>query len=130
MPPPSASSAPSDDRTSVVARVRVVLDAFGFDDDGLGLSELARRTGLPKPTVHRLCTDLVRVGLLERDGACYQLGSALFELGQRVPRARVWREAAMPFMEDLFVATGETVHFGIPDGTNVFYVEKIMGHRG
>jgi IclR family acetate operon transcriptional repressor len=32
-------------------------------------------------------------------------------------------------MEDLFEATHETVHLGVPDGTEVLYVEKIMGHR-
>jgi DNA-binding IclR family transcriptional regulator len=114
---------------SVIGRIGLVLDAFGADDADLGLTELARRSGLAKPTVHRLAAQLVDAGFLERHGTDYRLGVRLFEIGQRVPAARRLRDAALPFMEDLFVATRETVHLGVPSGTEVMYLEKIRGHR-
>jgi DNA-binding IclR family transcriptional regulator len=113
---------------SVIARAAQLLDAFGLDDGAVGLSELARRTGLAKPTVHRLCTQLVEERLLERAGAGYLLGSKLFELGQRVPFHRLLREAALPYLEDLYVATRSTVHLAVPDGVEVLYLEKLAGH--
>ena len=113
----------------VVARVVTVLRAFGVEDIELGLSELTGRTGMAKPTVHRLAGQMVDAGLLERAGSRYRLGVLLFELGQRVPRQRLLRDAALPFMEDLYVATRETVHLAVADGTEVLYLEKVAGHR-
>lgn len=114
---------------SVIGRVVAILGAFDDDAPSLGLSVLARRVGMPKPTVHRLAAQLVESGLLERDGDRYQPGRRLFELGQRVPRSRVLRDAALPFMEDLYVACRETVHLAAPAGRDVFYLEKLVGHR-
>jgi len=114
---------------SVVARVSMVLDAFAADVVELGLNELARSTGLPKTSTHRLAGALVDEGLLERSGTRYRLGARLLELGQRVPRRRLLREAALPFLEDLFIATRETVHFAVVDGTQVTYLQRIAGHR-
>jgi len=114
---------------SVLGKVAVLLDAFGPETNEMGLNELARATGLPKATVHRLAGELVAAGFLERSGTNYALGPHLFELGQRVPRRRLLREAALPFLEDVFVATRETVHLAVVDGLEVVYVERIAGHR-
>jgi DNA-binding IclR family transcriptional regulator len=114
---------------SVIGRIVLVLDAFGPDDQSLGLTELSKRCGIAKPTVHRLASQLIEARLLEREGQRYRLGVRLFELGQRVPSARRLRDAAMPFLEDLYVATRETVHLAVPDGTQVMYLEKLSGHR-
>ncbi|MFN3258677.1 MAG: IclR family transcriptional regulator [Ilumatobacter sp.] len=120
---------PESDAASIVQRTSLVLDAFRTGRTSLGLSELSRRTGLPKPTVHRLAGQLVEYGFLERHGTTYRLGVRLFELGLRVPRSRVLREAALPFLEDLYVASAETVHLATRDGDDVMYLEKIRGHR-
>lgn len=117
------------DERSVLGKVRLLLDAFSVDDTGLPLAELVRRSGLAKPTVHRLCQELVGWGLLERDPAGYRLGLSLFEMGQRVPRQRVLRDAALPHLEELFVATRETVHCAVLDGLEVVYIEKLSGYR-
>ncbi|MFF1488531.1 IclR family transcriptional regulator [Streptomyces sp. NPDC058319] len=105
-----------------------ILECLDPTVESYRLSELTRRTGLPKPTVHRLAADLVRLGWLERSGARYRLGAKLFELGSRVPRRRDLREAALPFLQDLFEATRETVHLGVREGREVVYLERIHGH--
>lgn len=112
----------------MVGRSAAVLEAFDLRHPSLGLSELARRSKLPKATVHRLAGQLVDHGFLERDGGGYRLGVLLFELGQRVPRSRVLRDAALPFLEDLFVASRETVHLAVQIGPNVMYIDKLVGH--
>lgn len=114
---------------SVIGKVQLMLECFDVEEDHLPLSELMRRTGLAKGTVHRIAQDLVAWGLLERVGHSYRLGLRLFELGQAVPRQRIVREAAQPYMEDLFAATREVVHLGIVDGVDVLYLEKLIGHR-
>jgi len=57
------------------------------------------------------------------------VGVRLFELGNSVARQRQLREAALPFMEDLYEATHETIHLGVLDNGEVLYVEKIAGRR-
>jgi len=125
--PPSASP---DSMNSVLGKVRPILEAFTVDDESLSLADLVRRTGVAKATVHRLCQELVVWGLLERAGCDYRLGLRLFEIGQRVHRQRILREVAQPYMEDLLLATQETIHFAIHDGLDVVYLEKILPHRG
>ncbi|MFF0816856.1 IclR family transcriptional regulator [Rhodococcus sp. NPDC003318] len=106
-----------------------VLYAFTADDHGVGFAELLRRTGLPKATLHRLLGELVALRLLDRAGSEYHLGRQLFELGMRASVERGLIEVATPFMEDLYERTHETVHLGVPEGTEVVYVAKIGGHR-
>lgn len=118
------------DTSSVLVRAFCVLDAFVPEGGEMGLSELVRRTGLPKATVHRLATQLVDIGALEKMGDRYRPGLRLFELGSVVVRHRRLRDSALPLMEDLYEATHETVHLGIPDGLDVLYLEKIVGPRG
>ncbi|GLW66459.1 IclR family transcriptional regulator [Actinomadura rubrobrunea] len=121
---------PRRDEDTLSARIAALLGAFRAGDDAVGAAELARRTGLPKSTVHRITSDLVRTGLLERHGRKVRLGLALFEIGQRVPRQRVLREAAVPFMSDLREATRQTVHLAVLDGREVVYVEKLTTPGG
>jgi DNA-binding IclR family transcriptional regulator len=118
------------DMNSVLGKVRLILDAFTTESDELSLADLVRRSGVARATVHRLAQELITYGLLERTGTRYRLGLRLFELGQLVPRQRILRQAALPYMEDLLIATQETIHFAIGDGLDVFYIEKIIGHRG
>ncbi|WP_055626757.1 IclR family transcriptional regulator [Streptomyces hirsutus] len=106
----------------------LLLNCFNPDRKVFRLTEFSARTGLPKSTVHRLCADLVRLGLLERDAETYRLGGKLFELGALVPRRHDLRETALPFLQDLFEATRETVHLGVREGHDVIYVERIHGH--
>jgi DNA-binding IclR family transcriptional regulator len=107
-----------------------ILGSFGPEDQALPLSELVRRTGLPKSTVHRMLAELVEHRLLERDTTGrYRLGGQLFELGMRASVERRLLEVAVPFLQDLYERTHETVHLGLLEGTEVVYVSKIGGHR-
>lgn len=114
---------------SVLGKVMAILHSFGVDDHDLTLAELVRRTELHKATVHRLCGDLVEAHLLDRTEFGYRLSGGLFELGMRASVERGLLEIAMPFLQDLYARTHETVHLGVLDGHEVLYVTKIGGHR-
>ncbi|MGQ0483282.1 MAG: IclR family transcriptional regulator [Pseudonocardia sp.] len=107
-----------------------LLTAFRSGEAELSLAELSRRTGIPKPTAHRLLTELARWDVVERTPGGVRLGMGLFELGQLAPRQRGLREAAAPFLTDLFEATHETVHLAVPDRVDVVYVQKLTGRLG
>lgn len=110
-----------------VQRISAVLDALAASESALGVSELARRTGLPKSTAYRLLRALVTTRLIERDGAAYRLGLRLFELGQQVPRQRDLELLAAPVMADLREATRHTVHLAVLQGTEVVYINVLPG---
>jgi DNA-binding IclR family transcriptional regulator len=126
---PAAGDPAEPDRNTVLGKVLTVLQAFRPDDDELSLAELGRRTGLAKGTLHRVAADLVAARLLDRDPGGYRLGGQLFELGMRASVERGLLEVAIPFMQDLYERTHETVHLGIREGAEVVYVGKIGGHR-
>ncbi|MGW3949515.1 IclR family transcriptional regulator [Streptomyces sp. NPDC004752] len=128
--PAAEAVAVADSMNSVLGKVRPILEAFTAEDSALSLAELVRRSGVAKATVHRLAQELVAWGLLEREGCDYRLGLRMFELGQRVHRQRILREAVQPYLEDLLLITQETIHFAIHDSLDVVYLDKIFPHRG
>ncbi len=114
---------------TVLGKAVLILRVYRHDDDVLALAEIVRRTQLNKATVHRLCGALVDLRLMDRCEGGYRLAAGLFELGMRASVERGLLEIAMPFLQDLYERTHETVHLGVREGTDVVYLTKIGGHR-
>ena len=114
--------------TSVVARAFAVLGAFDCDRRELGISELARLTGLPKSTTHRMASDLVGCGVLVAIGSRYRLGLRLFELGTRWIPANL-KDLYDPYLRDLSCLTKGTVHGAVLEGVEIVYLERITSHH-
>lgn len=110
------------DSVSVLDRVTAVFDAFGEEDEGLGVSELARRANIPKSTVSRIAADLVDQRFLDREGDKFYLGVRLFELGQTVEQPRRLRRIAHPVMAELRDLTGQSVQLAVLDGADVVFL--------
>jgi len=112
----------------VLARALLILGAFSPDRPAMTLSELARQTGLPVSTAHRMLAGLVEWGALERgeDGS-YRVGLRLWEVGALAPRGQGLRERALPFLEDLSQVTRENVQLAVREGTELVFVERIAG---
>src|SRR6266566_2657163 len=111
-------------RLSSVANSLRLIKAFSEDEYEIGISDLAKRLGLAKSTVHRLASTLLEEGMLEQnsgDGK-YHLGLALFELGAMVRRKMDFTMEARPFLRTLMERTGETVHLGILDRDSILYI--------
>ncbi len=109
---------------SVLGRALTLLTAFGAGEDELTLAELSRRTGIPKTTAHRILGELAGWRVVEHTATGVRLGMRLFELGALVPIQQGLREAAAPFLADLYEATHETVHLAILHGFDVVYLAK------
>jgi DNA-binding IclR family transcriptional regulator len=108
----------------------VLLACFTADDLELSLGELSRRSGIPKPTVHRLARELIRAGMLEASPAGVRLGELVFELGQITPQERLLREVASPFLNDLLVTSrAATVHLAVLSDGDVLYLDKLVGRE-
>jgi DNA-binding IclR family transcriptional regulator len=95
-----------------VGKALDLLDLFSRVEPQLGLSQLARASGLNKATCHRLLTELESRGLLEQTGPAreYRLGPAVLRLSALREAAVPTREAVMPVLRRLAEATGETAH--------------------
>jgi DNA-binding IclR family transcriptional regulator len=109
-------------------RLLAVLGAFDHRHPTLSLTEIAHRADLALATAHRLVATLTAWGALERDDSGgYHVGLRLYELAALAPRGIGLRQAAMPFLEDLYEATHENVHLAVRDGLEVVYIERISG---
>jgi DNA-binding IclR family transcriptional regulator len=118
------------DSRSVTARGFAVLQAFSPESPTLPLSDIARRAVLPLTTTHRLVGELCASGALERDGdGTYRIGLRLWEIASLAPRGVPLREAALPFLEDLYEVTHENVQLGVREGHEVLYIERIAGRQ-
>ena len=60
-----------------------VLDALAHADQGLGLTSLARVSGLAKSSTHRLAEHLVRLGAVQCFEHRYYVGPRMLRIGQR-----------------------------------------------
>jgi len=112
--------------TSMIDRVVRVLDTF----DGsapLSLTQIVRRSGLPRSSVHRILDRLVAVRWLTREGRDYQLGLRMLELGSLVLQQNALREAALPLMRRLSASGRHAVHLAVLDGAEVVYLERLDG---
>ncbi|MGE3256643.1 IclR family transcriptional regulator [Pseudonocardia sp.] len=114
---------------SAYERADAILGAFDADHPSLSLSGLTARTGLPKTTLYRSLVKMLELGWVTRNGARYQPGNRLFEFAGLCGLQADLRAAALPCLEDLYEVTHETVHLAVLDGSEVFYVEKLVGHR-
>lgn len=114
-----------------VSKALVLLDLLQSADGPIGVSSLARSSGMPKSTTFRLLAYLERSGYVERAGKAYQLGWRLFELGNHVEHCRPegLRTVALPYLTDLHTRSGLTAHLAVLEGRDVVYLEKIHGLR-
>ncbi|MDR7521935.1 MAG: IclR family transcriptional regulator [Armatimonadota bacterium] len=110
-----------------VERALDVLLCFDFESPRLGVSEIARRLGLSKSTVHRLLVALERRGFVRQDPAtgAYTPGLQLFRLGRVVQNGMELRAQALPVMRRLQAQSGETVNLNIVVGRHRVCIEKV-----
>lgn len=92
------------------------------------LSRLAADAGLHTASAHRILAALVAHGLVEKTGSReYGLGMRWLEVGNRL-RARLnIRQVAMPQMQVLAEATGETINLIVRRGDEAVYIERVSG---
>jgi len=113
----------------VLDRAFALLAAFDTEHRAQPLSDLARRTGMPRSTALRLARKLTELGALEQleDGR-YVIGLRLLEIASLAPRGHGLRQVAMPFMEDLFHVTRHHVLLTVRDEDQALLVERLSAH--
>ena len=107
-------------------RVLAVLKELARHPDGVGLDELTRAIGSPKPTVHRALQSLRRAGLADQDDRSqYVLGDEFLRMAFAHHEARPDHLRIRPVLEALAATFGETAHYAVLDGAEVVYRAKV-----
>ena len=111
-------------RLSSVTTAIHLMKTFSEDEPELGISELAKRLGIAKSTVHRLATALLDESLLEQnpDNGRYRLGIGLFSLGSQVRTRLDVAAEAKPILHELRQRTGENARLAVLHGRNVVFI--------
>lgn len=124
---PSQSISESPQTVVAVERAFSVLHALAAANESMGVSALARATGLAKSTVSRLLVTLHGLGMTERVGADgrHRLGAGLAVFTPRVTSSLV--ELARPHLRDLVDEVGEDAGLAVSDGSDVLYVDQVQG---
>ena len=114
--------------TQVLAKAGALLDRLAAEPE-VSAAGLADSVGEPRSTVYPLLASLQQIDMVEpgtRRGT-YRLGLKLLHLGSAVSARFDQRQAAVPVMERIHQATGETVFLCIRAGYEAVCIERIEG---
>ena len=106
-----------------VERTFAILRSLAHGQERAGISQIARRANLPKTTTSRILESLEALGMVERLGERYGLGSGLAALTASTAPVGSLRELARPELAELADLLGENASLVVDDGDEVLYVE-------
>lgn len=115
----SPDTSPELERAHVhaVHRAMTLLMAFHGDEQFLSLAELARRTGMHKPTALRLARTLALSRfLVQREDGAWRLGPSAGWIGSRYQAQFDVKSAIEPILRQLSIFTGESASFYVYEG--------------
>jgi IclR family pca regulon transcriptional regulator len=112
---------------SSLDRGLLILEAFDLKQPSMGITDIAKKTGLSKSTVFRFVQTLssLRYIIPLAEGKRYTLGPKVLSLGFSVLSNLELREIAQPYLMELSKQVNETVNLSILDGWKLVYVERI-----
>jgi DNA-binding IclR family transcriptional regulator len=108
-------------------RALTVLECLSQSRKGYSVSELSRRLGLPKSSVHLILRTLERRGYLQKQsaGGRYRFGMKLIALSRAALDGVELRDQARPPLAALSQRTGLTVHMGVLERSEIVIIERI-----
>jgi DNA-binding IclR family transcriptional regulator len=110
-----------------VDRAFAILELLAESQRGYSLSEISRKLGLPKSSIHLLITTLESKGYLHKNESTgkYRFGLKLITLSRRAIDNLSLREEARPYLQALMLKTGLTVHLAVWEQNEAVIVEKV-----
>jgi DNA-binding IclR family transcriptional regulator len=111
-----------------VDRAARILKVLASGPRRLGVSEIADRLGLTRPTVHGLLQTLQAHGFVEqdRDSDKYQLGAGLLQLGNSYLDLNELRSRSIVHAERLASRADAAVRVGVMHGASVVIVHHVF----
>lgn len=117
----------SDYSVPSVGRAMKILELLAQSQRGLTLSDISRRLGLPKSSTHVLIKTLEALGYLKSNRLTgkFYFGLKLVSLSRMALENLDLREQARPFLQNLMVCSGLTVHLAVLEGAEAVIIEKV-----
>ena len=112
------------------SRVMDILELVSTHPQGLTLSEICDKVGIPKSSTHELLSVLEQRNFLQLDHKKFRIGIKVFELGQTASRNLDILKAIRPDLKWLSSQYSMTTQFGILEGNEVIYLSKIKNVSG
>lgn len=112
---------------SMVERMTLIMDTFDGRNHHRSLEDIARFSGLPRSTTHRILNQLAGLGWLEHTSSGYRLGRRVLDLAGPDGEHGAIREAAASVLHELQTRTGMVVHLAVLAGSEVCYLDKVGG---
>jgi IclR family acetate operon transcriptional repressor len=112
-------------------RLVQVLEALVAAQDGLGVRETSRRTGIDKSAVGRLLTQLQELDMATQDTATgrYYVGPRLFAIGATIVARDSLGRAAQPILERLAAQFNETCYLAVREPNGFTFRAKVESTR-
>ena len=116
-----------DGRIPTNLRTLRILEVLGKSDSPMTPTEINRELGLPKQTVHRLCTTLTAEGYLIPDthGKGLRPSRRLRALASGVLFASRFHIARHQILVEVAKQVRETVNFVVPDERGMTYMDRV-----
>jgi len=113
--------------TAALSKTMELLDLVGLAAHPPSFTELAKTSGLPRATLHRLLAALIDHRMVEVSAAegRYVPGLHLLELARRTWDRSDLRRAASEAISELGRRSGETVHLATLSDDSVVYIDKV-----
>ena len=105
-----------------------ILDALAHADEGLGLTALARASGLAKSSAHRLAEQLVMLGAVETLNHRYFVGPRMMRIGQRWQPDPLLRRCAQRPIHSLAVQSRAMASLRILHENRLRYICAAVPH--
>lgn len=114
---------------TALARGLELLRCFRPGEAYLTNNEMAKRTGMPKPTISRITYTLTKLGYLNysAEHGRYQLGSGVLALSNTLLANLDVRKLARPAMQELAEYAQASVAIGIRERLSMVYIEACRG---
>ncbi|MBL0386181.1 IclR family transcriptional regulator [Tumebacillus sp. ITR2] len=114
-----------------VERALDILLCFAGTDAELGLSDISKRLGLHKSTVHRLLASLESKGFIRRHSSTekYRLGWSVLELVSNVYQSDALSSIVLPEMTRLRDQIGETISLYVRSGTERIRIQAVESNQ-
>jgi IclR family transcriptional regulator, positive regulator for flagellar biogenesis len=125
LPPATEAIESRSDTVSALERGISVLRCFSPQQPVLGYADIARMTGIPRPTVNRLVATLQGTGMLKPALAAdrFTLGPAVLTFARVFLGALDVRAVARPKMQAMAEAVGASVYLAVRDGMEMVLIE-------
>jgi IclR family pca regulon transcriptional regulator len=126
---PTAGKLQSRDQITALARGLAVIRAFSGHDEHMTLAEIAKIVDLPRATVRRCLLTLEALGYVEMRGKFFRLAPQVLTLAQAYLSSSLLPRVALPFLERLSEALGESCSVSVLHGEQVIYVARSTRKR-